>query len=423
MSDQNGKKFDEAPAELKEFAENVVDFLKDGTNKRAMQEFLIEAFKQFEKRQVEQVQSRVQHESQVDNRGANEFHTPGNIGPIMAETFNMFEPERAFARSLRQTKQNLTRSVEERVEEINRLLAGLGGYSSQLKSCFARSTVVFLEEEDPRFAFRERLIFSINLPNYELKRSWEVGAAGPRATDGKKRRGPETVDEEDLRTPLQATWDDAVNSLAQIIATTGLKPKYVKNDRHYGRFVMKQDLRTTANLPDEYFSFTLDYNTVERIQEMIGPYNKIVGDYDKKIQALEKKMKSWPANSRNPRFMAFQKKHLNLVQERDFFVATTPDPNQLDEGLLFLIEVSTLKDYHIVKDRMQQIMTKYILHLSKLATKEAEIDPDLEYEMWKKQNQEGGAEKKAEGLSAAEIEQLPEYVLEEGKLKPLKKAG
>ena len=123
-----------------------------------MQEFLIEAFQQFEKQKVAQVQARVQNEAQVDQRGATDFHKPGNIAPIMAENFNMYETERAFARSLRQTKANLTRSVEDRVEEINRLLAGLGGFSSQLKSCFARSTVVFLEEEDPRFEVIHHLI-------------------------------------------------------------------------------------------------------------------------------------------------------------------------------------------------------------------------------------------------------------------------
>ncbi len=424
-SDSNKKKPTATPAELTEFAEGVVEFLKDGSSKRQMQEFLVDAFRAFEKKRVDQFQARVQNEAEVNARGASEFHDPGNIAPIMASELNMFETERAFARSLRQTKNTLTRAVEDRVEEINSLLAGLGGYSSQLKSCFARSTVVFLEEEDPKFAFRERLIFSINLPNYELKRSWNDGVPSPRIPDAKgKRRGPDTVSADDLRTPLQATWDDAVNSLAQIIATTGLKPKYVKNDRHYGRFVMKQDLRATINLPDEYFSFTLDYNTAERIQEMIGPYNKVVGEYDKKIEKLAKKMESWPANSHAPRFLVLQKKHLNLVQEREFFVGTTPDPNQLDEGLLFLIEVSTLKDYHIVKDRMQAIMTKYILHLSKLAEKEASIDPDLEYEIWKNQQKtEAAAPPKKEGLSADEIEQLPEYVLADGKLKPVKKAA
>jgi hypothetical protein len=236
------------------------------------------------------------------------------------------------------------------------------------------------------------------------------------------------MDEDDPRTPLQATWDDAVNALAQIIATTGLKPKYCKNDRHYGRFVMKQDLRSQANLPDEYFSFTLDYNTAERIKEMCVPYNKIVAAYEKKLKKMAKKLEGWSPDSVSARYLALKKKHLNLTQERDFFVGTTPDPNQLSEGLLFLIEVSTLKDYHIVKDRMQAIMTKYILHLSKLATKDADFDPDLEYEMWKKSTAEKavGAPVEApkgefDGLTADELAAVPEYIIDENGLKPLGK--
>ncbi|MBL7715189.1 MAG: hypothetical protein JNL01_06940 [Bdellovibrionales bacterium] len=432
MSDSK-KRLAEAPEELKQFAENVVEFLKDGTNKQALQEFLITAFKDFERKKVEQFAARVQNENEVNQKGATPFHQPGNLSPIMSESLNMHETERSFARGLKQTQNKLTRSVEERVEEINHLLAGLGGFSSQLKACFARSTVVFLEEEDPKHDYRERLIFSINLPNFELKRAWEMPvapmakgtpAAGPALPSEKswakgKKKIAETVDDEDLRTPLQATWDDAVNSLAQIIATTGLKPKYVKNDRHYGRFVMKQDLRSTAHLPDEYFSFTLDYNTMDRIKEMQGPYNAIVADYNAKIAKVEKQMQGYSKDDISDRFLAMKKKHLNLVQERDFFIGTTPDPNQLDEGLLFLIEVSTLKDYHIVKDRMQAIMTKYILHLSKIAAKEASFDPDLEYEMWKKgQNQ--AAEKP---ITEADIEKLPQYVVKEGKLIPFKKGA
>ena len=424
-------------------AEEFVEFLKDGTQKKAMQDFLIDAFKRFEGDKLAQLQARMENEKRVDEHRMADFHKPGNIGPIMSEAFNMFDAERSFARGLKQTKANLVRAVEDRVEEINRLLSGLGGFSSQIKSCFARSTVVFLEEEDPKHNYRERLIFSINLPSYELKRQWANGPAEPAVAEGSaepklpaKRKAPASrkpaapgMEEDDPRTPLQATWDDAVNALAQIIATTGLKPKYCKNDRHYGRFVMKQDLRSQANLPDEYFSFTLDYNTADRIKEMCVPYNRIVGAYEKKIKKLAKKLEGWSPESTSPRYLALRKKHLNLVQERDFFAGTTPDPNQLSEGLLFLIEVSTLKDYHIVKDRMQAIMTKYILHLSKLAAKDADFDPDLEYEMWKKSWEGKAAEQKPQlpaggefdGITAEELASVPEYVIDETGLKPLKK--
>jgi hypothetical protein len=297
-----------------------------------------------------------------------------------------------------------------------------------------------LEEEDPRYSYRERLIFSINLPSFELKRNWkDEPTEGPSAVAKKsapKKRAAGDDEFTDPRSPLQATWDDAVNTLALIIAETGLKPKYVKNDRHYGRFVMKQDLRSSASLPDEYFSFTLDYNTRERIQDMTGPYNKKVAELEKAVKRLEKKLASYPEDSRSLRARMLRTQMLKACQERDFFMATTPDPNQLSEGLLFLIEVSTLKDYHIVKDRMQAIMTKYILHLSRLAMNEAKGNPELEHALYQTRAREqnrAAAQARNEAevaqstggvmLTESDIERLPQYTVQSGTLKPHKKAA
>lgn len=405
---------------MEEAADDFVDFLKNSDGKKALYDFLTETFKKFEAEKFAQAKARFENEQKVDANKIADFHSPGNISPIMAETFNMADSEKAFARGLSATKKNLVRSLEDRVEEINNLLSGLGGFSSQLKSCFARSTVVFLEQEDPKHSYRERLIFSINLPSYELKRNWskQPDVLDKKKYTTKKAEPAANGGFEDPRTPLVATWDDAVNSLAQIIASTGLKPKYVKNDRHYGRFVMKQDLRSSAHLPDEYFSLTLDYNSQDKIKEMCQPYNRVVKEYEKKIAKLEKKLGSYATDSISPSYVVLKKKYINLVQERDYFVGTTPDPNQLDEGLLFLIEVSTLKDYHIVKDRMQSIMTKYILHLSKIAIEEAKVDPDLEYEVWRMgrngvEGQEVAKEPAEPEFTVADLASVPEYVIDE----------
>jgi hypothetical protein len=183
---------------------------------------------------------------------------------------------------------------------------------------------------------------------------------------------------------------------------------------------MKQDLRSSSNLPDEYFSLTLDYNTKDRIQEMTQSYNKIVAKYEQNVRKWSKSVSRYPSDSTSPRYVAKKKKLASVLQERDYFVGTVPDPNNLDEGLLFLIEVSTQKDYHIVKDRMQSIMTKFILHLSKIAEKEAEIDPDLEYELWKTGKMTKGEKLDADlqGLTEADINGVPEYEVAETALHP-----
>lgn len=399
--------------------EEMVNFLKDPENKAAFQDIVIDAFKKFEQENIVRYQARMENEKRVNQNTLADYHQAGNLEPMLHGTLSMADAERAFGRGLRSTKEGLVHTLDNRVDEINRLLANIGGFSAQIKSSFARSTVVFLEQEDPKYNYRERLIFSINLPNFELKRPWDHSKKGSsRDADG--------------RTSLQATWDDAINALARTVEKAGLRPKYCKNDRHYGRFVMRQDLRSQGNLPDEYFSFTLDYNTQEKIQEMCGPYNQILGELSTKADRLKKKMQRYPESSSAPTYLALKRQYLEACQERDFFMGTTPDPNQMDEGLLFLIEVSTLKDYHLVKDRMQSIMTRYILYLSKIAAKEAEFDPELEYQMIMSGSEKKPATKTVssknesdEELTPEAIEQLPQYEIDTTLLRriPKKKAA
>ncbi|MBN1115333.1 MAG: hypothetical protein JXA66_08335 [Oligoflexia bacterium] len=391
-------------SEMESQAENVVNFLQDSGNKQKLKDFIVETYKEMESQKAGEFKARVLNEMEVNSNRKEEYHTPSNITPLLAKTFNMFDTEQAFARGMQATYSNLTRSVEDRVEEINRLLSGIGGFSSQLRGCFARSTVVFLEQDDPTYPFRERLIFSVHLPSYELKNDWSRNANGEKDAYG--------------RTTLQATWDDAVNALAQIIETSGLKPKYCKNDRNYGRFVMKQDLRSSSVLPDEYFSITLDYNTSEKIKDMCSVYNRIFRRYEQKLRKAKKKLDSYPLNSESPKYARIKRKYFSIEQEKDYFLGTIPDPNQLEEGLLLVIEVSTLKDYHIVKDRMQSIMTKFILHLSKIASHEAERNPNLAYELWKSGKINGeSSDKNGKLISERELSSIQEYVVDESALK------
>ncbi|MEK6578207.1 MAG: hypothetical protein AABZ55_03190 [Bdellovibrionota bacterium] len=410
--------------EMDAAADDYVKFLKDSSIKQNLKDFIVKNYKEFETANLNKLQNRMEHEKEVNSQSSDENHDPGNLSPLLSETMNMHEAEYAYVRAIKSTKRNLVRSLDEKVEEINRLLAGIGGFSSQLKSCFARSTVVFLEQEDPKRPFRERLVFSINLPNYELKTPYNRSNEPKPKSKAKAEMEPF----QDGRSPLQATWDDAVNALAHIIASTGLKPKYCKNDRHFGRFAMKQDLRHTSHLPDEYFSFTLDYNTQEKINEMIKPYEKIVYKYDRQIEKLSKKLAWYTHDSESSRYLVLKKQYLRMLEERDYFVATTPDPRQLEEGLLFLIEVSTLKDYHVVKDRMQSIMTKYILHLSMIAAREAEMDPDMEYEMWKMRNKGGGEDRRPDlddsgrhSIHVDNAEDVPQYEIDISALRPIPK--
>jgi hypothetical protein len=388
--------------ELEKAASDTIEFLKHHEAKALLKDFLVDTYKKFEAEKVNQFISRVENEEQSNSaQQTKPFHTHGNLAPLLAEDFNMAATERAFVNGLAITKKSLVKTVDERVEQINRLLSGIGGFNSQLKSCFARSTVVFMEEEDPKHSYRERLVFSINLPNYELKRN-----PHPAKGEGPRGKGAES------RTEGQASWDDAINALSRITESAGLKPRYCKNDRKTGRFVMRQDLKSRGNLPDEFFAFTLDYNTDERIEELRASYDRVANKYKKRIEKLNKAIAWYKPTSDAARFHRLKRELMTAIHEFDYFTGTVPDPSQLQPGLLFLIEVVSHKDYHIVRDKMQMLMTKFILHMSNIANDEVEFDPDQEVYDW---------EQTTLPSHTTERRALEEYEVEEHRLQPVTK--
>jgi hypothetical protein len=76
---------------------------------------------------------------------------------------------------------------------------------------------------------------------------------------------------------------------------------------------------------------------------------------------------------------------------------------------------------------MQSIMTKYVLHLSKIASKEAEFDPEMEHEVWKQNRQKAERQAKVTATDEVELEKeledVPEYTVDPTLLRPVKKAG
>jgi hypothetical protein len=127
-----------------------------------------------------------------------------NLTPLIYDQLGMDETEQAFAEGIISTKNNLVQSIQLKVDAISRLLQNKGGFSAHLENSFARSTVVFLEREDPKYPFRERIVFSINLPQYKLNNFKIVLNS---------KDGIASKYEEDEKKALQLTWDQAVNAL------------------------------------------------------------------------------------------------------------------------------------------------------------------------------------------------------------------
>ncbi|MBN1115334.1 MAG: hypothetical protein JXA66_08340 [Oligoflexia bacterium] len=330
----------------------VVDFLKFPRTKRKMTEFMEEAYKSFEQESVERTINRVLYEHKSELEGSTEWHKPGHIGPLMYEYLNMIGVESAFVSGLQHTKSSLTKTVQQRVDEINTLLRGVGGFNRQIKASFTRSAAVYLEQEDPRNKHRERVIFSINLGDFELRYPLDESAEQEVVEDG--------------RTLRRMVWDEAVNTLSEIVSNTGMKPKYVKNDKNSCVFTMKQYLLSKNDkTPDEYFSFELRYINQDTKNRMSEHYHSKINEYNEKIEAGKKQKEGFLVGKRRKK--AIEEQIEILEKDRDFYIGTHPDPEEIDCGLIFSIYVNTMKDYTITKDKMQVIMTKYILALSEIA--------------------------------------------------------
>lgn len=342
-----------------EVVDKFEQFLKESSNKESYVSEVVDNYTKEEHENILRFKAREEHKKETDITGSKEDYRPGNIEPLLSPSFNMSNSEKSIARSITATKKSLDRSIESKVDEVNRLLSGIGGFSSQLKNCFAKSTVLYFEKEDPNNSYRERLVFSVHIPSRELKGMIEA---------------PSEIEK------IESIWGDAVNGLAKIVESSGLKAKYCKNDKNYGQYVMKQDLVSGQETPDEYYSIVLDYMTDEKLSDSSSAYNNVINSYNKKIAKLEKKVSSYSIDSDSPKYSLLKRKLSITQQEKEFFVATVPDPGQVDEGLLLHIDISSLKDYHIVRNKMQSVMTKFILHLSKVDPKMELYDPDIEYE-------------------------------------------
>lgn len=330
----------------------LVDFLQYPREKRKMTDFLEETYKAYETEAVDRLVNRVVHEHEIDQRGATPYYKPGHIGPLMYEFLNMSGVEASFVSGLQHTKSSMTKTVQQRVDEVNTLLRGVGGFNRQIKASFSRSAVVYLEQEDPHNKNREKVVFTVNIGDFELRYPLDESADQKRVADG--------------RTLRRLVWDEAVNTLAEIVSNTGLKPKYVKNDKNICVFTMRQYLLSgNEKTPDEFFTFDLRHMNDNARKALVVEYTGTIAKYDAQIAACKKELRSWFMGRERRR--ALTEQLTILEKDRDFYIGTNPDPRHMDNGLVFSIAVNTLKDYTLTKDKMQVIMTKYILALSKIA--------------------------------------------------------
>jgi hypothetical protein len=370
--------------------EKIVEFLQYPKNKRKLAQYLEDTYKKYEREHVERGIARNEYQYESEMEGATPFHKPGHIGPLMYQYLNMLGVENAYVSGLQHTKASMTKTVQQKVDEINTLLRGVGGFNRQIKASFSRSASLYLEQEDPRAQHRERVIFTVNIADFELR--YPLDEAG------------ESEFVEDGRSLRRFVWDEAFNTVSEIISNTGLKPKYVRNNKNDCSLEMKQYLVAKhTKLPDEYFEFDLKHVNEAKRKQLEEEYHQKIQRFEAQLQECEEKLnKRWISK----RDKKQAEREMDILQaDYELFMATTPNPSQMDTGLVFSIYVNTLKDYSVTKDKMQVIMTKFILALSKIA-----VDKSLDEQVNTDYQQGNESAKYPAGVEAEEDERIVKKV-------------
>lgn len=216
----------------------------------------------------------------------------------------------------------------------------------------ARSAVIYLEQEDPARPFREKVVCAVNVGDFELRFPADSNAPEAVVSDGRSLR--------------RKMWDEAVQALVRITTGNGLNPKFVRNDKNSCRLTLKQDpVSTLQDMPDEFFCLELFYCSEFELERRKLEYVRALDSLDEQIRECRAKIHSWKTSPK--RKGDLEKKLQGFTRDRAFVVATTPDPREMDSGLIFKIELITLKEYGVTKRKLKTILGQYLAELSRIA--------------------------------------------------------
>ncbi len=227
-----------------------------------------------------------------------------------------------------------------------------GGFSSHMRPDLARSAVIYLEQEDPKRRHREKVVCAVNVGDFELR--YPVNPAEPEKMA------------EDGRTLRRKMWDEAVEALIRVTAETGLNPKFVKNDKNSCRLTLKQEAVSSPDqAPDEYFAMELFYCSEFELEKRKLDHVKRIDKFSDDVRDCKTLMFNWRTSNQKKKELMDQIGALE--RDKNFFLATSPDPREMDSGLIFKIELFTLKEYGLVKEKLRSILGRYMDELSKIA--------------------------------------------------------
>jgi hypothetical protein len=222
-----------------------------------------------------------------------------------------------------------------------------------LKPGASRSAVTYVEREHPERKHCEQLILTINLSAAELQYPLEDSGANEPIT-------------EDGRTLRRHCWDSAVNALCELLDQQGLRPKALKNDRNSCQLSLQKDyILAGQTVPDEYYSLTMSYYSESELQSKKLNFVRQISRYTQDIEDRTQRLYG--------RFVTRKvQKELNaeiqtLRSELASFVASNPDPRELDAGLILHVDLLSPREYGETRNAMTQVLSKFIHSLSKIA--------------------------------------------------------
>ncbi len=223
-----------------------------------------------------------------------------------------------------------------------------------LKPGFSRSAVTYLEREHPSRKHCEQVIFTVNLSEQELQYPLDSESA-------------DAVQTEDGRSLRRLCWDAAVNAMTEILTEAGLRPKAMKNDRNSCKFsVQKEYLMPGDTQPDEYYAMEIDYLSCGELESRKLHYVRTAARHALDIEDRKQRLYS--------RWVSYQVqkdllKDIEVVEtKRAQFIASNPDPRELDPGLVLHVEITCPREGSTIKEGLRAVVAQFISRLSSVAS-------------------------------------------------------
>ena len=242
---------------------------------------------------------------------------------------------------------------------IEGALKEAGTAEGLLRPGFSRSAVNYVEREHPARKHCEQVIFTVNLSEQELQYPLDSETA-------------DAVQTADGRSLRRLCWDSAVNTMTEILTEAGLRPKALKNDRNSCKFsVQKEYLMPGDTQPDEYYAMEMDYLSDGELESRKLHYVRTLARHALDVEDRKQRLYGrWVSYETQKELL----KDIEAVETKQAqFIASNPDPRELDAGLVLHVEVTCSRDGGTTKDRMEAVVANFISRLSSIAGRQVKL--------------------------------------------------